>query len=321
MAMGTRRAWAAGFGSGLAVAAAVWLAGGGGTRAADGEKPATAELPAVPAELVALNRTSLRMYAAGRARELATIPAVVIASGDDLVLRRGDKRVTATVIPPEYHALKCVAHVTLGLFGHLAHEPGKPLGPDRIELLTEYRKQLAAAAPAVEGYGYDAPTLARQKQMIERGLAFVDKVLADGQVSADDLTRYCRASRPDVLANCAAAARAQLAGTHRQMMAWKAEMTADEWAGLIAVVPGRKTPRPENAAVQYFARLFGEPGECRRVVYAEGLSEDQAVDLLGTLRLDGKLSVAVFDDPYRMYRDILADGARAALDDLFSPVR
>ncbi|MBX9584426.1 MAG: hypothetical protein K2X87_29345 [Gemmataceae bacterium] len=314
--MSTRRAWAAGFGSGLAVAAVAWSMGG--TRAAD-EKPAKAELPPVPAELVALNRTTGMLYAGGRKRELATVPAVVIVSGDDLILRRGDKRATATVIPPEYHALKAVAHVTLGLFGHLAADPGKPLGDDRVKRLTEYRGQLAAAAPAVEGYGYDADTLARQKRMIDRGLAFIDKVLADGQVSADDLTRYCRASRPDVMANCAAAARAQLAATHKQMMAWKAEMTADEWAGLAAVIPGRQTPRAENAAVQYFARLWGEPGECRRIVYAEGLFvEEQAVDLLGTLRLDGKLAVAVFDDPYRMYRDVLADGARSALDDIFA---
>lgn len=320
--MSMRRAWAAGFGSGLAVAAAAWLAGGGGTRAAVEEKPARAELPPVPAELVALNRSTIQMYAGGRKRELATVPAVVIVSGDDLVLRRGNARTVATVIPPEYHALKCVAHVTLGLFGHLAHEPGKPLGGDRVKVLTEYRQQLAAALPAVEGYGYDPDTLARQKRMIERDLAFIDKVLADGQVSADDLTRYCRASRPDVMANCGAAAKAQMAGTHKQMMAWKAEMTPDEWAGLVAVIPGRQTPRAGNAAVQYFARLWGEPGECRRIVYAEGLFvEDQAVDLLGTLRLDGKLSVAVFDDPYRMYRDILAAGATAALDDLFSPVR
>ena len=320
--MGTRRAWAAGFGSGLAVAAAGWLAGGGGTRAAVDDRPATAALPPVPAELAALNRSTLGMYAAGRKRELATVPAVVIVSGDDLILRRGDQRAVATVIPPEYHALKCVAHVTLGLFGHLAADPGKQLGQDRIKPLEEYRKQLAAAGPAVEGYGYDADTLARQMRMIDRGLAFVDKVLADGQVSADDLTRYCRASRPDVMANCAAAAKAQLTATHKQVMAWKAELTPDEWAGLVAIVPGRKTPRAGNAAVQYFARLWGEPGECRRIVYAEGLSaEDQILDLLGTLRLDGKLSVAVFDDPYRMYRDILAAGATAALDDIFSPVR
>ena len=83
---------------------------------------------------------------------------------------------------------------------------------------------------------------------------------------------------------------------------------------------GAQTPRVENAAVQYFARLFGETsGEGRRVVYAEGLwDEEKALNLLGTLRLDGKLSVAVFNDPFRMYRDILADVARAAVDDILA---
>jgi hypothetical protein len=65
--------------------------------------------------------------------------------------------------------------------------------------------------------------------------------------------------------------------------------------------------------------LFGENGEGRRVVYAEGLwDEDKALALLGTRRLDGRLSVAVFNDPFRMYRDILADVARAAIDEILA---
>ena len=96
-------------------------------------------------------------------------------------------------------------------------------------------------------------------------------------------------------------------------------MSPEEWASLTVIVQGNQTPRVENAAVQYFARLFGEKGEGRRVVYAESLwDEEKALNLLGTLRLDGKLSVAVFDDKYRMYRDILADSARAAIDEILA---
>ena len=86
------------------------------------------------------------------------------------------------------------------------------------------------------------------------------------------------------------------------------------------IVQGMQTARAENAAVQYFARLFAETsGEGRRVVYAEGLGdEERALDLLGTLRLDGKLSVAVFGDPFRLYRDLPADAARPAIDDLLA---
>ena len=273
----------------------------------------------VPEELEALNRATRKLYAGGRALELSTIPAVIMVSGDDLILRKNGKRVVATVIPREYHALKCVAHSLLALFGHLAHEPGRPLGEERLKTLKEYREILAAAGPAAETCGFNAETLARQKRIVERGLTFLDAVLKDGQVSADDLTAYCRASRPDVLANAAAAARAQLTATHRQVLAWKKDMTAEEWGSLTVIVQGGQTPRAENAVVQYFARLFGETaGEGRRVVYAEGLwDENKALNLLGTLRLDGRLSVAVFNDPFRLYRDLLADAARPVIDDLF----
>jgi hypothetical protein len=275
----------------------------------------------VPEELEALNRATRNLYAGGRSLELSTIPAVILVSGDDLILRRNGKRVVATVIPPEYHALKSVAHSTLALFAHLAHEPGKPLGEERIQTLQEYRALLAAAGPAVEAYGFDPATLARQKRIIARGLEFIDAVLKEGQVAADDLAKYCRASRPDVLANAAAAARAQLVAMHRQVMEWKKDMTAEEWGSLTVIVQGMQTPRVENVAVQYFARLFGETsGEGRRVVYAEGLGdEEKALNLLGTLRLDGRLSVAVFNDRFRMYRDLLADVARAVIDDLLAP--
>jgi hypothetical protein len=284
------------------------------------EKPKPAEPKAtVPEELEALNRASRKLYAGGRALELSTIPAVIIVSGDDLILRKNGKRTAVTVIPAEYHALKCVAHSTLALFAHLAHEPGKPLGEERLKAVKEYRDLLAAAAPAVETFGFDLDTLTRQKRLLARALEFADAVLKDGQVSAADLTKFCRASRADVMANCGAAARAQLLATHRQVMAWKKDMTPEEWAALTVIVQGGQTPRVENAAVQYFARLFGENGEGRRVVYAEGLwDEDKAVNLLGTLRLDGKLAVAVFNDPGRMYRDILADVARSAVDDILA---
>jgi hypothetical protein len=290
----------------------------------EGAKPANARPAAVrkgiPQELDALNIASRKLYAGGRSLELSTIPAVIIVSGDELILRKNGQRTAVSVIPDEYHALKCVAHSTLALFGHLSHEPGKPLGEERLKALKEYRELLAAAAPAVANCGFDADTLARQKRLTDRGLAFIDQVLKDGQVSPEGLTKYCRASRPDVMANCAAAARAQLQATHRQVMSWKKEMTAEEWDKLTVIVQGAQTPRKENAAVQYFARLFGESsGEGRRVVYAEGLwDEDKALNLLGTLRLDGKLSVAVFNDPFRMYRDILADVARDALDEIFA---
>jgi hypothetical protein len=278
------------------------------------------EIKKLPEELDALNLASRKMYADARRMELSMIPIVIVVSGDDLILRRNGKRTVETVIPPEYHALKCVSHSTLALFTHLSSERGKPLGDERLKSLKEYEALLTATVPAIEKTGFNPDVLARQKRILSRALQFTTKVLQDGKVSSDDLEKFCRTSRADILANGADAAKAQLLATHKQMMTWKKDMTAEEWSALTVIVCGSQTPRIENAAVQYFSRLFGETnGEGRRVVYAESLwDEEKAVNLLGTLRLDGRLSVAVFGDPFRMYRDFLADGARSAIDDILA---
>ncbi|HEY2784768.1 MAG TPA: hypothetical protein VGJ05_07305 [Fimbriiglobus sp.] len=292
-----------------------------GWKSGQQEVERSADANKLPLELETLNVASRKMYADARTRELSTIPVVIIVSGDDLVLRKNGKRTVATTLPAEYHALKCVAHSTLALFTHLSFEPGKPIGAERSKTLADYRALLTAARPAVEKCGLGPASRDRQMRILDRALAFADKVMRDGQVSENDLAMFCRSERSDVMANGADAVTAQLSATHKQVMAWKADMTAEEWAGLRVIVCGGQTPRSENAAVQYFSRVLGEArGEGRRVVYAESLwDEEKAVNLLGTLRLDGKLSVAMFGDPYRLYRDLLADSARRAIDDILAP--
>jgi hypothetical protein len=274
----------------------------------------------LPAEVETLNNAARKMYAEARSRELSTIPVVILVSGDDLILRKNGLRTAVTTTPIAVHLLKSVSHSTLALFTHLSSEPGQPLGKERLKTLSEYQALMAAAILPLERFGLEPELLARQKRILARAQEFAAKVLQEGSVSASDLAMFCRASRADIMANGAAAAKAQMVALHKQVLIWKQAMTPEEWSSVAVVVSGSQTPRADNAAVQYFARLFGESsGESRRIVYAESLwDEDKAINLLGTLRLDGKLSVAVFGDPYRMYRDFLADGARSALDEIFA---
>ena len=95
-------------------------------------------------------------------------------------------------------------------------------------------------------------------------------------------------------------------------------MPVTEWKRLTVVVMGRQLPRKDNLAVQYFARLFGEPGEGRRIIYAEALfDEAKALDLLGTHLVDTRIGEAFFADPQRMHRDLLGEAAKVHLDTLF----
>jgi hypothetical protein len=92
---------------------------------------------------------------------------------------------------------------------------------------------------------------------------------------------------------------------------WKNELAPEEWETLTVVVMGTQLPRKSNLAVQYFARLLGEPSEGRRIIYAEALfDETRAIDLMATRLVDTQVGIDFFNDPMRMHRDLLADAAQ-----------
>lgn len=88
-------------------------------------------------------------------------------------------------------------------------------------------------------------------------------------------------------------------------------MSEEEWKGLSVVILGSPLPRSQNLAVQYFARLLGEPGEGRRITFAESIRDEaKALDLMATRLQDTGIGIDFFNDPLRMHRDLLSDAAR-----------
>jgi len=134
-------------------------------------------------------------------------------------------------------------------------------------------------------------------------------------VPPDDLEAFARAAGPIVLANATDAAAVQIEAYHRQVTTWRKSLGADAWKRVRVVVLGKQLPRKENIATQYFARLLDVPGEGPRLSYAEELSgDDAAIDLLGSRLLDRTAARAFFNDPERLERDLLSDGAKVYLE-------
>jgi len=101
---------------------------------------------------------------------------------------------------------------------------------------------------------------------------------------------------------------AQLDALHAQVNQWHRTMKPEEWKTLRVVNIGSQMPRASNVVTQYFARLFNEKGEGRRIIYAESLwDEAKALNLLATHQLDSQIGTAFFNDDTRMNRDLLSD--------------
>jgi hypothetical protein len=276
----------------------------------------TAERSSAPDPLKALNGAFRTAYYRAKQAALARSGPVILAEGDNLVLKKGDQRVEVPYIPAAYHVLKAVAHIPLALDVMLAPRgegslDEGALDEGALDQLREYRGLIVAAEATIASHGLDGEQVERQRKIMAACLGFLDSVVAARRCPAADRIAFARRMSPAVMSNAADAARAELDALHRQVGAWRSQMTAEEWKDLSVVILGSPAPRKGSLTVQYFDRLLGEAGEGRRITYAESVrDESKALDLMATRTIDTGIGVDFFNDPLRMHRDLLSDVAQ-----------
>ncbi len=275
--------------------------------------------PAADESFKEVNAAARAAYRRAREESLARSGPVVLFDGDELVLRYGLQRLSARFAPEKHHDLKTISHVPLGLHALLVHRVGRPLADDRLFDLRCYRALVLAVEKALPERGLGRATLARQQQIVAASLKLLERALDRQRIERKELVAFARGVRPLLEASAVEAARGEIDALHRQMTTWRARLTEKEWKRLTVIVMGSQMPRKDNLAVQYFARLLGEKGEGKRIVYAEAIfDETKALALLGTRLLDTRIGEDFFDDPLRMHRDLLGDAGKVHLDELFA---
>lgn len=277
--------------------------------------------------LAALDERFVSIYEATRRRLLdeQKARALILVNGDSMLFYHGGREpeVMTDLRPPLYEKLKTLSHVPLAVHCLLMGEcdGGKALPQSVLNALDDYRRQLRASAA-----DFDTTTecgtgiLPRKVDILERALAFIDRISVEGRVSLADLTAYGRANVADLHASFSAATRVQLDVCHAHMMYLKEQvLSADDWASLRVLIMGPHMAHKDQNFLQYFSRLLHTPMyACKRVVYFEGEDVEGAFDLMGTTILDFHASRSIFDDETRLHRDVLADATTRYLDELFA---
>jgi hypothetical protein len=262
------------------------------------------------AAMVNLNSEFISAHAAARKMDLAGGAPIVLLRSGRLVLMHKGRETSVEVFPPEYDTFKTFAHLGAAVYLLLATPDYGELCGGRLGQLRDYREKLQRVGENIDNIGMAGAELERQKILLATSSALVDKVLAAKRVSRDELIAYTRSLAPLIRENLAGAAKAQIDGMHRQMMIWKKGLTPDEWKQLRVAIRGAVLARRDNLAKQYFQALLGLRGEGERLVYMELYFPPTPMEtLLATRAVDRGLAIAIFDDPDRMYRDVLADAA------------
>jgi len=262
-----------------------------------------------------LNAEFRIQYQQALAATLAHAGPLVLEEGDSLILVHNGERTTALVKPVGYHELKAVAHIPLALFVMLSPPQETSLSLNRRESLRGYRELMEKAQATLASRHFTPEQLERQKQIFGASFELLDEVLADGRVNPSKLKTFTCQMGPLLLANVADATALEMSELYATAAAWRKTLTAEEWTALHIVMIGPHMPRTGECSIQFFERLFHEPEEGGRIIYAEALwNEKDALNLLATHEVDEAAGGAFFGDPMRMHRDLLADAAKAYLD-------
>lgn len=267
--------------------------------------------PSAAAQLASVDRFFLTAYGRAARALLGDPPPAFLVLSDRLVLYRSSGQQRWPLIPPAFNELKTIAHVTLGLFAVLSPSNGAPLAPDDVAALRTYQELIATARAAIKEADLTAAQRQRQERILDASHALAERALHDGRMTKADLTEFCRRLRPAIDANIDESVRLYLAELNRRMGEALPLLTPAERNDYLVIVTGVHQARIDNAAMQYFNRLMGDPpAVVQRLIYAENVADEAgALQLLGMHRMDRRTGEAYFEDPYRMNRDLFATEA------------
>lgn len=256
-------------------------------------------------------------YAGARGRVLAASKPFIWYDGDKLVLMADGKRMPGTPLPDMYHRLKAIAHLPFTIYLSLRDpkEPPAEDGPAKWRRLAELVDVVERDLPT---YKFKADVHDRQRKIIDESKRIIAAAAAGNPPTSEQLLSFTRSMGPLQEANAVEAAAIELAHYRKQVDEWSKERGAGFMTEVSIVISGSQMPRRRNRIVQLFAAMFGVPGEGRRIVYAEGLYDEQkALNLFATHHLDAASASAFFDDPARLDEDLLSRGAAKYVEENF----
>ncbi|WP_437204581.1 hypothetical protein [Planctomicrobium sp. SH664] len=267
--------------------------------------------------MVDLNRSFMTAHATANAHDLQTGGPIILLRDGQLILVHNGIHTAASIGTPEFDTYKTFAHIPVAVFMLLDAHTGAPLSPEVSQTVQAYLSQLDDVHQQLAEIGLKGDALKRQQRLLHASQLFLEKVMAQHSVSEKELLTYTRSLTPLIELNLEAAARSQINALHRQTMIWKQELSPAEWKQLRVAVQGAVLARDQSLALQYFERLLHVKGEGNRLVYMERYTpEEPLLNLLATRAVDQKIAIAIFNDPERMFRDVLCDAAAAYLQEL-----
>ena len=260
-----------------------------------------------------INSSFINAHSAARKFDLAEGPVILYRNGQ-LILIKNDTKITANVIFQTYHTFKVFAHIPVAIYLMLSPQGEGPIESKNLQLLRSYYKKLEYVHKNMHQIKLNSTELKKQKIILSRSIEFLKTILDNEKFNNKELISFTQGMLPFINANIENAAKNQLDAIHWQVMAWKSEMAPEYWKKLRVAIQGAVLARNGDLTKQYFKRLLNIKKEGLQLVYKElYFPPTPMLTLLATRSVDKRISVAIFNNPDRMFRDVLSDAAASYL--------
>lgn len=261
-----------------------------------------------------INSSFINAHSEARDFDLAEGPVILYRNGQ-LVLIKNDTKVTANVIFPIYHTFKVFSHIPVAIYLMLSPQGEGPIDSKKLQSLRSYYKKLEYVHKNINQITLNSTDLKKQKIILSRSMELLKTIIDNKKFNNKELISFTQGMLPFINANIEAAARNQLDAIHRQVMAWKSEMAPEHWKKLRVAIQGAVLARNGDLTKQYFKRLLNIKKEGLQLVYKElYFPPTPMLTLLATRSVDRGISVAIFNNPDRMFRDVLSDAAASYIE-------
>ncbi|HSZ71918.1 MAG TPA: hypothetical protein VK750_04535 [Cytophagaceae bacterium] len=248
---------------------------------------------------------------------------VLVFTGDTLIFKYQYQRSSARIIPMQYHQLKAIDHLPLGIFALVSSWKEGLLREDQMQTLKRHDQLIDTVIATLDTYLFTLEIKKQQEQILRLSKQYLEELISTERYTEKGRTSFARGIAPLSLANADEAARLEVMALHAQVSSWLKPLDARTRKNLLVVVGSSHQARYRELSIQYFDRLLNEHSGAtalteNKVVFAESVfTESGCLSMLARHLIDQEIGLAYFNDKYRMQRDLLSDATVKYLQMIF----
>lgn len=267
-----------------------------------------------------LNQTFLSLYHTQDPLIEARIPLIIVVRSESMTAIEPD-RTTTYQLASEITEIKSALHATLGFQGIMTMAANQPSDSVWAQV-GHLREALAAVEPLLAKSTVPQATRDAVQRTIRQMQDLVEQALNRQTVTHLQVAGVLSDIRPTIKRLIGQMGHTSIAQMTNVFRSIQEKVPQAVWDQAIVVVPGPATARIDNLAVASAIQVFGLEQLGRRIFYSEGIFSDDAIrSYVKLLMRDKQLSNMLFEDPYRMWRDLFADVSRQYVpEDYFTPL-